>query len=129
MQIDVQLILGVLRRFDPTVIYLFGSFAAGRARADSDVDVAFLPATEADPYAVFEAAQELAGYMGRDVDLVDLSRASAVMRAQVIHRGERLAVADGHRVAEFEMYALSDYARLNEERRKVVAKVGDPARA
>jgi predicted nucleotidyltransferase len=118
-----------LARFQPVVVYLFGSVAAERGRPDSDVDLAFLPATACDPYAVFQAAQELAGQLGCEVDLVDLSRASAVLKAQVIGHGHRLSVQDERRTAEFEMYALSDYARANEERREVLAAFAEAVHA
>jgi predicted nucleotidyltransferase len=101
-------------------VYLFGSEAEGRARPDSDVDLAFLSERALDPVVVFDVAQDLATALHRDVDLVDLSRASTVLRAQVIGRGRVLHSGDARRVGEFEMYALSDYARLNEERARVM---------
>jgi predicted nucleotidyltransferase len=101
-------------------VYLFGSEAEGRARPDSDVDLAFLSERALDPVVVFDVAQDLATAMHRDVDLVDLSRATTVLRAQVIGRGRVLHSGDARRVGEFEMYALSDYARLNEERARVM---------
>ena len=101
-------------------VYLFGSEAEGRARPDSDVDLAFLSERALDPVVVFDVAQDLATALHRDVDLLDLSRASTVLRAQVIGRGRVLHSGDARRVGEFEMYALSDYARLNEERARVM---------
>jgi hypothetical protein len=56
------------------------------------------------------------------VDLVDLARAPAVLRAQVVARGRCLHATDALEAAAFEMYALSDYARLSEERREAVAR-------
>jgi predicted nucleotidyltransferase len=129
MNVSTEIIRSALEKFRPAVVYLFGSVANDRARPESDLDIAFLPTSRCEPYDVFETAQELAGQVGREVDLVDLSRASAVMKAQVLKTGRRLFVNDEHRTAEFEMYALSDYARANEERREVLAAFGDPARA
>jgi predicted nucleotidyltransferase len=103
------------------MLYLFGSAARGETRADSDFDLALLAARPLDPVAVFDAAGDLAALLSRDVDLVDLARASTVMRVQVLSGGRRLHVGDSLRAAEFEMYALSDYARLQEERRHAVA--------
>lgn len=112
----------VLRRrlaaFHPVVVYLFGSAVQGRARPDSDLDVAFLAAHPPDPCSVFDTAQQVAVEIGREVDLVDLHRASAVLKAQVVGTGRRLWVGDAVGAAEFEMYALSEYARANEERRE-----------
>jgi hypothetical protein len=49
---------------------------------------------------VFLAAQELAAAFGRDVDLVDLSRASAVLKAEVLRSGQRLFVGAARRADE-----------------------------
>lgn len=107
-----------LTPFRPAVVYLFGSTAKGCSRPDSDVDIAFLASSPPDPVRVFDVAQEIASDLGREVDLVDLHRASAVLKAQVIGTGRRLPGGDPGATATFEMYALSDYARANEERRE-----------
>lgn len=117
-------ILRALAPFEPLAAYLYGSAATGSLRPDSDIDVAFLPATRPDAWTVFEAAQRLAGELGREVDLVDLTDSSTVFRFEVITTGRRILCADRDRVAEFEMYAYSDYARLNEERREVLEAYG-----
>lgn len=118
--LDVPLVVARLAEFEPAVVYLFGSAVTNRLVAASDVDIAFLPRRPCDPMAVFDAAQRLAGDLGRDVDLIDLLRASAVFRAQVLGTGTAVHVADHQKRAEFEMYVLSDYARTNEERREVL---------
>ena len=89
---------------DLIALYRFGSQTKGTARPDSDV----------------ELAQELATQLHRDVDLVDLRTASAVMRMQVISTGECLDAPNEPARREFEMYAYSDYARLNEERKGIL---------
>jgi hypothetical protein len=71
----------------------------------------------------FELAQELATQMHRDIDLVDLSTASTVMRMQVLSAGTCLISQDDLACRSFEMYAYSDYARLNEERREIVTGI------
>lgn len=124
MRITTDSIKAVLAPFRPAVVYVFGSQATGDARPDSDLDLGFVPGTPCDAYAVFLAAQELARVAGCDVDLIDLSRATAVMKAEVLRSGRRLLVDDIRRTAEFEMYALSDYARTNEERSEVLSLLG-----
>jgi predicted nucleotidyltransferase len=120
MQLDG--VVDILRERVPgcVAIYLFGSHAAGTASSDSDVDLAVLaPAPLADEER-WHLAQTLAVALGRDVDLVDLRRASAVMRVQVIDAGKLLFESDVSLRQEFEATALSDYARLNEERRGIL---------
>jgi hypothetical protein len=45
------------------------------------------------------------------------------MRMQVLTKGQCLETRDERAKAEFEMYAYSDYARLNEERRELVKNI------
>jgi len=102
------------------VVYLFGSAARDQLRPDSDIDIAFLASFSPEPAEVFEVAQDLAIRLGRDVDLVDLRRASTVLQAQVVGNGRRLCTEDESAADTFEMLALSDYAWLEERRAAVV---------
>ena len=72
---------------------------------------------------LFHLAQELAIQLGRNVDLLDLRSTTTVMRAQIISTGRCLKSHDDQARAEFEMYAYSDYARLNEERRELLKDI------
>ena len=108
---------------DVIAVYVFGSVARGDAVGDSDLDVAILPVRPLDVLRRFDLQQALASVAGRDVDLVDLRRASAVMRVQVLADGRTLYEGDRGARALFEATALSDYARLNEERRGILADV------
>ena len=118
----------VLSGASPLAVYLFGSMAANRARQDSDVDLAVLPAAPFSAAELMHLRAELSERLMRDVDLIDLSRATTVLRKEVVARGRLLFETDANRRAEFEMYALSDYARLNEERAPVLAALGQPVR-
>lgn len=109
-------------------LYCFGSAAAGVARPDSDLDLAVLSAAPLDPLDRWSLQEEIAALLGRDVDLVDLRAASTVMRVQVLANAVLLLDRDPTARAWFEMLALSDYARLNEERRAILADVKDRGR-
>lgn len=111
------------KRNDLLLVYLFGSVAKGRERSDSDVDVAFLAKGSPDDLTRFQLRTELACLLNREVDLIDLRKASEVLKVQVIGSGKIILVSDPIARAYFEMYALSDYARLNEERREVLEKI------
>lgn len=108
---------------DLIAIYQFGSQAQGTARPDSDIDLAVLALTRIPPEQLFSLAQELAIRVGRNVDLLDLRSTTTVMRAQIISTGRCLDSRDEQARAEFEMYAYSDYARLNEERRELLKDI------
>ena len=117
--------IDLLRAALPSVeaVYLFGSRAAGLATATSDFDLAILNPSPLDPVARFELASRLAEVLHAEVDLVDLRRASAVMRVQVLGNSRLLFDGDSSARAVFEAFALSDYARLNEERRGILDDV------
>lgn len=101
-------------------LYRFGSQTKGTARPESDVDLAVLAHNPIPSERLFELAQDLAVQLHRDVDLVDLRAVSTVMRMQVLSTGACLDAPDESSRRSFEMYAYSDYARLNEERHEIV---------
>lgn len=124
---DDNALIEYIRQSVPDLIalYRFGSQAKGTARNDSDVDLAVLARDHIPAIRKFELAQELALHLHRDVDLVDLRTASTVMRMQVISTGKCLASQNEQARREFEMYVYSDYARLNEERREILKRIGE----
>ena len=108
---------------DLQAVYLFGSQASAEASPRSDVDLALLAERPLNAARRWRLQEELASLLRRDVDLVDLRSASTVMRVQVIDRG--LVIADVQQNARelFEAIALSDYARLNEERKAIIEDI------
>ena len=104
-------------------IYVFGSYAQGQYTPSSDIDLAVLPSAPLSSMDVWNTAQKLAVVAHRDIDLVDLLRASTVFRAQVIAHGRRLFCANVVQCDEFESRAFSQYARLNEERREILEDI------
>ena len=118
---QIQDTVAALAHLDCAVIYLFGSRALGSHRPDSDADIAFLPASPLDPWACFELANRMSEKLGVEVDLVDLKTASTVLAKEVVAKGIPLSISNPYLHQTFEMYTLSDYARLNEERREIIA--------
>ena len=119
---DQNAIAAILEPFRPSVVYLFGSMATNRSHPGSDIDIAILPGMNLDPMRCFEAAGQLADHLKKHVDLLDLSRCSTVVAKEVIRSGIPLSVSDLRAKQEFEMRALSDYARLNEERHAMLPR-------
>ena len=111
-----------LRSLSPKAVYLFGSYGTPREHPASDLDLAVLPATPLDPVSRFQLANQLSTLLGIEVDLLDLSTSSTVMAKEVLRTGERLTANDLTAAREFEMRTLADYARLNEERRPILAR-------
>lgn len=90
------------QRFGVDTIWLYGSAARGELRADSDVDLAMLARRRPTAEELFEARSEAAELIGRDVDLVDLDRASPVLAMQVLRYGRLLVDRDPSRRWRFE---------------------------
>jgi uncharacterized protein len=118
-------LIAYIRKTVPSLIalYRFGSMERDALRSDSDIDLAFLSREGVSELCRFELAQDLAMQFHRDVDLVDLHSTSTVMRMQILSTGTCLTAEDDGARREFEMYAYSDYARLNEERREILKGV------
>jgi len=131
---DRARIVAVLLAHYPTAqgIYLFGSQAAGTAWPASDVDVALLlPEDDADRaghLALGPAHAALAEALRRDVDLLNARLVSTVMQKELTY-GDLLYCGDRYAVDVFEMETLSDYQRLNEERREIMEAFAKTGRA
>jgi len=131
---DRARIVTVLLAHYPTAqgIYLFGSQAAGTAWPASDVDVALLlPEDDADRaghLALGPAHAALAEALRRDVDLLNARLVSTVMQKELTY-GDLLYCGDRYAVDVFEMETLSDYQRLNEERREIMEAFAKTGRA
>jgi predicted nucleotidyltransferase len=118
---QIEQTVALLReKFAPELIYLFGSAVRGELRLDSDLDFAFLSEQFTDNYQVFIMAQQLADIVKRDVDLIDLHKASTVLKAQIVSTGKNIYASDANRRINFEIVALKEYALLNEERQLVL---------
>lgn len=104
----------------PQLIYLFGSTAKGTAHAKSDLDIAFLTSANLDEYEVFMIAQQLATKLNRDIDLVDLRKASTVFQGQIVATGKIIYCTDEQARMNYEMRVLKMYAKLGEERKLII---------
>lgn len=95
-----EAIRGVLSRHPRIgLAILFGSLAEGRARPDSDLDLAVQAASPLGADEKMALIGDLAEALGRPVDLVDLARAGEPLLGQIL-KGQRLLGSD------------SDHARL-----------------
>lgn len=108
---------------DIICIYLFGSFIKDEYRNDSDIDIAFLSEKKIDNIERWEISNLLSEKLKKNIDLVDMKAVSTVMRAQVVSKGICIYESDRNKKHLFEMYSLSDYARLNEERIKIIERI------
>jgi predicted nucleotidyltransferase len=92
------------------VVYLFGSFACNRQRAESDIDLAFLVAREKYSIDAFECTAPLhmiAAKVGmgldRVVDVTVLNSASLEIAYEIVAGGECLFERDSERRMQYEL--------------------------
>ena len=104
----------LLAREGVLLAYLFGSLVEGRPA--NDVDVALLMAEDRPAYRLREAITERLGT--ERVDVVDLRRASPVLRFEVISTGRLLYAADGDVQLAFELAAIRQYQDTDYLRRQ-----------
>ncbi|HLQ71905.1 MAG TPA: nucleotidyltransferase domain-containing protein [Bacillota bacterium] len=110
-------------KLSPYFIILFGSSATNRYRKSSDIDLAFLASKSISAYDLFMIGQEIANSLDRDVDLIDLNKASTVMQMEIIYHGKVLYSTDEMKRKEFEMKVFKMYTKLNEERQVVLEAI------
>lgn len=124
MILNISLITDILiEKTEAYLIILFGSAAAGRMREDSDVDIAFLSDKKLSDYEVFCIAQEIGDVLKRDVDLIDLAKASTVFKANILGTGKIIYSSDERRKHEFQIRTFKEYCLLNEERKVILDKI------
>ncbi|KPU26665.1 DNA polymerase subunit beta [Caloranaerobacter sp. TR13] len=124
LAVEIEKIKDILiNRVSPYLVIIFGSAAKKRLRKDSDIDIAFLSDKYFDDYEIFMISQELADVLNRDVDLIDLNKATTVFKAQIIGNGRVIYSKDDRRVNEYKIRVLKEYCLLNEERQVVLQKI------
>ena len=104
-------------------IYLFGSYATGQERADSDLDIALLLPHELAKHEnnliLSECRFALEDALHLEVELLNARQVSTVMQKEIIG-GKMIHGPDQQAVEEFEMLVLSYYQKLNEERKDII---------
>lgn len=111
------------KEFSTRIIYLFGSFARGEGRQDSDIDLAIYSTSNIDEYELFILASNLSFKVKRDVQIVNIKEVSTVFAAQIVGLGEVLYCDDEEFRANYEIRAFKEYAKLNEEREPVLEAI------
>jgi len=107
----------------PSLIYIFGSTVKGRGREESDIDIAILRDKKINEYELFILSQKLAGILKREVDLIDLSKASTVLKIQIIKTGNLIYNSNNLHKMYFQMRTMRDYVLLNEGRQEIINKI------
>lgn len=124
MSEPAETIITYLREALPDIeaVFLFGSEAEGTADADSDLDIALLSNHPLDAVTLWDTAAELASRVHRDVDLLDASAASTVMKFQIATKGDTLWQED-HAGDLFVSLALREYWDWEITRRPLIEQI------
>lgn len=104
-------------------IYLFGSFARGEGREDSDIDIALFSIEKLNSYDLFVFANNLSFELKRDVQIIDLKSITTVFAAQIVSNKEILYSNSEENSSKYDVKILKEYAKLNEERDIVLKRI------
>ncbi|MDP2811757.1 MAG: nucleotidyltransferase domain-containing protein [Rhodocyclaceae bacterium] len=105
---------------DLQAAYRYGSAGGAYEREDSDIDLAILAGHPLSFAERSSLAAKLMRLTDRDVDLNDLRSLPVTLRVQIVMDGTRLYAANVSAAEEYDSRTLSDYVRLNEERREIL---------
>ena len=116
---------------DLRLVMLFGSFAAGCQRDDSDIDLAFAATHPLNNHALFDLKMEMQVGCPRSVDLVDLANetVSIILKYEIITTGQMMFEKDDSVGSEFETRIMRDHADLIYRRRDIEDDISQRLRA
>lgn len=122
---DNRDIVEMVRRCLPLAqgVYIYGSMARGEGRSDSDVDIAVVQIDPIQPYQALQLRSDLGVRLGRDIDILDLRRASTEIAFQVVGEGQCIWGAENESVALYENSLMSMYSDLQNERREIIEDI------
>lgn len=122
-EIERQLIETINARLHTDFIILFGSFAKGTAREDSDIDLAYFSSQQLSSYERFILAGDLASIAGRETDLIDMKETDTVFTMQIFSEGRLLDINNENEYTRQKMRAYSMYAALSEQRAPILNSI------
>lgn len=122
-EVEQQLIQTIIEQLNPAFIILFGSFAKGTAREDSDIDLAYFSEQQLSPYERFLLAGDLATIADREVDLIDIKQINTVFTMQIFSEGTVIYIKDENEYTRQKMRAYSMYATLSEQRATIIEAI------
>ena len=90
-------------------VYLFGSTATGKARRDSDLDLAIVTKKMISGRERLRIEADLANRLHRDVDLVVFGQASPLLQHQILKYGRLICENDPDERVRQEVRARAEY--------------------
>jgi hypothetical protein len=96
---------------DPNIIFalIFGSTTTGKNKKNSDLDIAIYFKIPPEGFDILKFINKLSELSGKEVDLVILNYASALLRHQVIKHKINITIKDMMLYREFREKTFDDY--------------------
>jgi predicted nucleotidyltransferase len=110
MERQIGLVLGAFDGVE--AVYLFGSVAEGRARADSDVDLAVVPANNDAREHHLDMLKALASIGCERADLVFLDNSDLVLQFHAVRQNRPLYTSPGFSHGDYFSRTLRQYRDL-----------------
>lgn len=108
------------QRVAPDAILLYGSLAADRLGAESDVDVGLLLGRRRiDPFELARLRTDVEALLGRDVDLVNLDTASPILAMEVLRLHRVARARRGDAIEDLVARTLTAYFDLKRVRKPI----------
>ena len=111
------------KKFNCEVVILFGSYARGDQRPDSDVDIAIKTKKKISKKEMFEMTQELEQLLKKDIDLIDLNAISDSFRYEILMNGQILYCEDSYQFDLYKLDMFREYLELNESRKDIIENI------
>ncbi|TSI02564.1 nucleotidyltransferase domain-containing protein [Lysinibacillus sp. BW-2-10] len=122
-KITQQIVDTINEQLNTDFILLFGSYAKGNVREDSDIDLAYFSEKQLSSYERFILAADLAAVAGREVDLVDIKQIDTVFTMQIFTQGVPIYIKNKNEFTRQKMRAYSMYTTLNEQRAPIIEAI------
>ncbi len=108
--LEKQALIAVFRRYPEILaVYLFGSYADGTARADSDIDLGILPRTPEFHNRLLDLLADLTKAGFDRVDIVFLDQADLTTRYEIVRRNTLLYAAPDFYHGDYFSRTLREY--------------------
>ncbi|WP_456277222.1 type VII toxin-antitoxin system MntA family adenylyltransferase antitoxin [Bacillus sp. AK128] len=115
-----QMVEVLQKKTNPDFVILFGSFAKGTPRVESDVDLAYFSEKQLSSYDRFNLANDLALICEREVDLVDTREINTIFSMQIFENGIPIYIQNENEYTRQKIKAYRMYAELNERRAIII---------
>jgi len=99
------------------LVFLFGSAAGGKMKADSDIDIGILFENEPDIFEINELKSELNGILKREIDIAVLNSAAPVLKMQVLKKGIPVFTKEKKYYNQFFVDTINQYDDLKQTRK------------